>query len=398
MKKIDEIIYLLDCNRTIEENNRGIQLAKQLQYIGALVKPHNKNTWENCAKIIVQKSDQELTSIISSLFLWIRDADCPIIIFERLNSIKKDYVLFWCNQYLKDSLKLSDTSWTKKLIQIKNEYKKNSVKLNDIMCFLKNDNPLEIQNQGIMLAKNINEYDFIRKVISFNDSVWENGAKVIIQYSNGVICNYLHLLLSWLKKDKCPRIIFNRLKSISEGMELFEDSVIEDIEVAIKKAKKERDNAWLKKLYEIKQIFLPTNPYNIEQCFKVDIDYVITLLSWYNEEKDVNKGLKLAKDIKNLNCFIFPNAIINHIGYDHDVWENCALVLSQKSDDELEPYLYDLFCWIDNLNTFGAIFIYERLKKFKKSKKFIDIYKKCKKEAKLKGNESWIDVLEDFEL
>lgn len=402
MIKIDEILYLLDCNRTVEEQNRGIKLAEHLQYIGALVKPANKNTWGNCAKIIVQKNDEELQLIVRLLFLWIRYDECPTAILERLKSIKKDYVLFWCNDFLKDSLKLFDDNWTKKLMEIKDYYEKNNVKLSDIMRFLKDDNPLEIQEQGIMFAKNINEFNFIKKVISYNDSVWENGAKVIVQYSNTTICDYpiLPLLLRWLKKDKCPKIIFDRLKSISIGMKFWEDRIIKEIEESINKAKEEHKDAWLKKLYEIQEKFSPTDPYDndTEKSFKVDIDYIIPLLSWYNSEENIKEGLELANDINSLNCFFFPNAEINEEGYAHKVWENCALVLSKKSDDELEPYLYDLFCWIDNLNTFGAILIYERLEHFKRTKNFIDTYEKCKNEAKLKNDECWLDILEDFEL
>lgn len=44
-----------------------------------------------------------------------------------------------------------------------------------------------------------------------------------------------------------------------------------------------------------------------------------------------------------------------------NVWNNCAKILSDKSDEELSPYLPELFRWLKDLNWPGAICIYDRL-------------------------------------
>lgn len=43
------------------------------------------------------------------------------------------------------------------------------------------------------------------------------------------------------------------------------------------------------------------------------------------------------------------------------MWNNCAKILSDKSDEELSPYLPELFRWLKDLNWPGAICIYDRL-------------------------------------
>ena len=43
------------------------------------------------------------------------------------------------------------------------------------------------------------------------------------------------------------------------------------------------------------------------------------------------------------------------------VWENCAIILAQRTDSELEPYLDQIFEWLQDLNWPGAIMIHNRM-------------------------------------
>ena len=38
-------------------------------------------------------------------------------------------------------------------------------------------------------------------------------------------------------------------------------------------------------------------------------------------------------------------------------WKNCAIVLSEKSDEELAPYLDDLLRWLQDINWEGGTVI-----------------------------------------
>ena len=47
---------------------------------------------------------------------------------------------------------------------------------------------------------------------------------------------------------------------------------------------------------------------------------------------------------------------------DKSLWENCAKVLADKSDEVLAPYFIQLFEWLQDMNWPGAYIIYDRLK------------------------------------
>ncbi len=89
----------------------------------------------------------------------------------------------------------------------------------------------------------------------------------------------------------------------------------------------------------------------------IDINQIYKMLNWKNPLEVQLKGICLARDIKDLSFLIKPPA-------DSSVWEQCAKILCEKSNGELEPYLEKLFEWIEDLNWPGASDIYERLKKF----------------------------------
>ena len=94
----------------------------------------------------------------------------------------------------------------------------------------------------------------------------------------------------------------------------------------------------------------------------IDINQIYKMLNWKNPLEVQLKGICLARDIKDLSFLIKPPA-------DSSVWEQCAKILCEKSNGELEPYLEKLFEWIEDLNWPGASDIYERLKKFCRDKK-----------------------------
>ncbi|MDE5569888.1 MAG: hypothetical protein K2I82_04455 [Ruminococcus sp.] len=70
------------------------------------------------------------------------------------------------------------------------------------------------------------------------------------------------------------------------------------------------------------------------------IKEVVKMLSCNNFEEVQAEGLKLASDVRYLGHFFQPS--IN--GESESLWNNCALVLSKKTDEELTDYL--LWCFI----------------------------------------------------
>lgn len=87
-----------------------------------------------------------------------------------------------------------------------------------------------------------------------------------------------------------------------------------------------------------------------------DIDYIMELLDWNRTEEEQAKGRELARDVKSINVFLQPNG--------KNLWDNCALILAERSDEELEPYLLNLMAWLEDMNWPGAFCILDRLNRY----------------------------------
>lgn len=110
MYDIDEIMDMLDGNNSTEIQEKGIELAKNIKCINVFILPlHkdcNKNVWENCAKILATKSDEELKPYLSDLLEWLQDCNWPgaLIILERLQNFTKTE---WLCSAFKESVGLA---------------------------------------------------------------------------------------------------------------------------------------------------------------------------------------------------------------------------------------------------------------------------------------------------
>lgn len=110
----------------------------------------------------------------------------------------------------------------------------------------------------------------------------------------------------------------------------------------------------------------------MEEIKLIDIDYIMSLLDWNKSITEQTKGIKLAENIENFNVFLQPC----NKNYNKNVWDNCAKILSARTDEELSPYLDELLRWLQDLNWPGALLILDRLKIFsgKKLKRpFLDL-------------------------
>ena len=121
----------------------------------------------------------------------------------------------------------------------------------------------------------------------------------------------------------------------------------------------------------------------------IDIDYIMDLMDWNRSENDQAKGLELAKNVQNFNVFLQPC----NEKYNKNVWDNCAKVLSQKTDKELMPYLENLLEWLQDLNWPGALIILDRLNHYRDSVAFDPPYNECMKRAVLLEDEIWEENL-----
>jgi len=98
MEYID-IYRMLDENESLEIQKQGIELARGMQEIDKFVLPisskYSKNVWLNCAKILEEKTDQELSPHLPKLLEWLQDLNWPgtFIIIDRLKRFNGQLLL-----------------------------------------------------------------------------------------------------------------------------------------------------------------------------------------------------------------------------------------------------------------------------------------------------------------
>ena len=117
----------------------------------------------------------------------------------------------------------------------------------------------------------------------------------------------------------------------------------------------------------------------------VNIDYIMDLLDWNNSIEKQEQGIEMAKDVKCINVFLQPCSK----NYIKNVWDNCAKILSARSNEELSPYMIELMEWLQDMNWPGAFFIFNRLKEMKNEQLFQYSYTMCLKCARALDDETW---------
>ena len=115
------------------------------------------------------------------------------------------------------------------------------------------------------------------------------------------------------------------------------------------------------------------------------IDEIMDMLDWNQPPAVQEKGRQLAKNIRYINVFLQP------LG--KNLWDNCAIILSERSDEELRPYLSDLLEWILDRNWPGASCIWGRLKQYADNEWFNYMMSESIREATALQEEGWLNNL-----
>ena len=116
-----------------------------------------------------------------------------------------------------------------------------------------------------------------------------------------------------------------------------------------------------------------------------DVMEIMDMLDWHMSPEIQSKGISLAKNIKTINPFIQPLTP----KHNKNVWENCAVILAEKSDNELKPHLIELLEWLQDMNWPGAFRILDRLKKYSDNNSFRSAINICIEKAKGCNDEVW---------
>jgi len=116
-----------------------------------------------------------------------------------------------------------------------------------------------------------------------------------------------------------------------------------------------------------------------------DISILMNMIDWNSSEENQQKGIELAKKVKDLNIFLqplFPS-------FNKNVWDNCAKILYEKSDNELEPYLIPLLEWLQDLTWPGALLIAKRLSLYGNQQLLTEAKNICLARAEKEDEKIW---------
>ena len=94
----------------------------------------------------------------------------------------------------------------------------------------------------------------------------------------------------------------------------------------------------------------------------------------------------MCMDISCLNVFISPK----DKAFNKNIWDNCALIISEKEDEFLSPYLTKLINWLQDMNCPGTVTIFDRLINYKNYKLLNDVINERIIVAKVLKDEIWL--------
>ena len=117
----------------------------------------------------------------------------------------------------------------------------------------------------------------------------------------------------------------------------------------------------------------------------VDITEIMDMLDWHMPSEIQSKGRSLARNTETIIPFMQPLTP----KYNKNVWENCAVIISEKSDEKLKPYLVELLEWLQDMNWPGAFCILNRLQKYSDNNSICIAIDVCIEKAKDCGDEAW---------
>lgn len=111
---IDQLFKMLSWNNDMNTQKKGIEMARSIKYISVLIQPiEDKSTWENCAKVLEEKSDDELQVYLTLLMEWLQDANWPgfDIIYERIKKMPAQLIHYSYSFSVKKAQELNDIEW-----------------------------------------------------------------------------------------------------------------------------------------------------------------------------------------------------------------------------------------------------------------------------------------------
>ena len=135
MKDIEQIFDDLSSMNSEEVQARGMEAARQIKHLTVLIMPlMNKPIWYNCAKVIAEKSDEELKPYFMLLLRWLQDINWPgaDIIYDRLLEVNDESFIDDYRISLSMAQKSGDRPWEAALNDFGIDYEKRHTGVKDM--------------------------------------------------------------------------------------------------------------------------------------------------------------------------------------------------------------------------------------------------------------------------
>ena len=111
---IDTLYEMLDERKPIEVQEEAIREARKIKSLSVLMQPvEYKLSWKNCAKVICEKTDEELNSYKYEMLEWLRDLNWPgaFLVMERLEKMDSQLLVYAVGYQVKQAILLKDNEW-----------------------------------------------------------------------------------------------------------------------------------------------------------------------------------------------------------------------------------------------------------------------------------------------
>lgn len=122
---IDRIFEMLSWDNDEKIQAQGINEAKKIKNISVLIQPiESKSVWENCAKVLASKKDEELKIYLIDLFKWLQDMNWPgaDIIYNRLKHMPIKQIEMAYRFCLSLAKQTEDMVWERVLVDFYNNF------------------------------------------------------------------------------------------------------------------------------------------------------------------------------------------------------------------------------------------------------------------------------------
>ena len=111
---IDTLYEMLDEEQPIEVQEAALREARKIKSLSVFMQPvEYKWSWENCAKVICEKTDKEINNYKYEMLEWLQDLNWPgaFLIMERLEKMNPQLLLNATIYAVKQALLLKDNEW-----------------------------------------------------------------------------------------------------------------------------------------------------------------------------------------------------------------------------------------------------------------------------------------------